>query len=88
MISQDASSAPSDLKPYGVIEYDPKTREGAIQFTKEISEALRILFESPPKNASPVYEFLRVTHRYLESFYPVLIKPIAIMQCAKCNRIY
>jgi len=88
MVSQDLSSIPSDLKPYGVIQYDPNTKEGAIEFTRNVSEALQRLHQQDPKPAGPVYEFLKLTHRKMEHFYHAASNPVVYMECAKCHTVY
>ncbi len=89
MVSQNLTNIPSDLRAYGVIQYDHKTKQGAVKFTSDVSEALgKLLRQQAPKKASPILEYLGLTHRYLEGFYPMITNPVAVMRCAKCNMIY
>jgi hypothetical protein len=88
MITQNVSSVPSDLKPYGVIVYDPKTQRGAVNFGKDLSEAIRKMNTNLTHAASPVFEFTKRTLKMLEPFYGPAVHPIALMQCAKCGRRY
>jgi hypothetical protein len=88
MVSQDISSTPSDLKPYGTIKYDHTTKEGVIEFTRNLSEALSRFRAEKPKPAGPVFDFLGSTHRLLEQFYQPAVNPIAYLECTKCHEIY
>lgn len=85
MVIQDLSYVPSDLKPYGVIPYDPRTKEGVLQFARDLSGALRKILQKPPTRASPIYEFLGKTHRFLDN---LATNPVAFLQCAKCHQLY
>ena len=88
LVSQDISSVPSDLRSYGVVVYEPRTKDGAIEFAKRISKALSELQNQNPKKASPIYEYLGLTHRRMEQFYHPALEPVAYLECAKCHVIY
>jgi len=85
MVTQDLSSVSSDLKPYGVIEYEPDTKEGYMKFGTDITEALRRLLSPKPPSGNPVIDFLGINIRFLEV---ILEKPVALLECAKCHRVY
>ena len=85
MVTQDLSSVSSDLKPYGVIEYEPDTKEGYMKFGTDITEALRRLLSPKPPSGNPVTDFLGINIRSLEV---ILEKPVALLECAKCHRVY
>ena len=85
MTSQRIDECPSDLKPYGIIQYDPEpTSEEITHFQADVKGALSKL-EDVKTNTSPVFQYLGKTMRYLEH---LLNNPIAIMECVKCNSLY
>jgi hypothetical protein len=88
IVSQDIGSVPSDLKSYGVILYDPKTKDGAMDFMKRVSAVLSELHSQNPKKASPIYEYLGLTHRRMEQLYHPALEPVAYLECSKCHVVY
>jgi len=85
MASQHIDECPSDLKPYGIIQYNPKpTHEQTIRFQAEFRDALSKL-DCEEIQTSPVFQFLGRTMRYLEH---LLNNPVAVMECTKCSGLY
>lgn len=85
MATQHVDECPSDLKPYGVIQYDPKlSHEQTILFQTNVREALHKL-DSQEVHTSPVFQYLGVSMDYLED---IVNRPVAVMECTKCNRLY
>ena len=85
MASQHVDECPSDLRPYGIIQYKPKPmHEQTIRFQAEVRDALSKL-DHEEIQTSPVFQFLGRTMRHLEH---LLKTPIAVMECTKCGRLY
>lgn len=85
MASQRIDEYPSDLKRYGIIQYNAEPKhEDIVTFQRDVKEALLKVNELKAQT-SPVFEYLQKTMRFLEW---QLQNPIAIMQCSKCGLKY
>ncbi len=60
LIAQDISYIPSDLHGYGIIVYEPNTKEGFDKFKKEIKRLIKEIENNPERIDSPVREFLKI----------------------------
>lgn len=85
MVSQRIDECPSDLKPYGIIQYTPNPKhEDTIQFQAHIREALTRV-NNPQTETGPVSQYLGRTIHSLESAFD---NAVAIMECTMCHRTY
>jgi hypothetical protein len=85
LATQHIDECLSDLKPYGIIQYDPqRSHERTIRFQADVKDVLSKL-DNREIHTSPVFQYLGKTIHHLEDF---VNNPVAVMQCLKCNRFY